>query len=212
MKHDIDTLNSTSELSVRDWLDTFGETDFSDWWEYQLCAAGWWDWFERSDKKRIALTKNAVKILRKIFNSEYINPDTMYVWFKQSLCGDGTLTESLKISDIKTGNVLYSIGYTRSYGWELWDFTEGAYYENTSWEHEVFEGGKLSDVYKFFLNGTPKRAKKDDTVNRFEVYDCNHEVMADFDDYADALDYYANNPCMFIYDVALGKVVEGSDE
>ena len=83
--------------------------------------------------------------------SKKIDIDNMYVWFKQSLCGDGTLTESLKISDKKTGNVLYSIGHVRGrVGWELWDFTEGSHYENTKWEHEVFEHKPLTYVYRFF--------------------------------------------------------------
>lgn len=152
MKHDIKTLNSTSELCIRDWLDTFSDVDFSDWWEYQLCSAGWWDWMEPRDTARIRITKQAVKILNKIKDSEYLDLDTMYVWFKQSLRGDGVYTESIKISDKATGNVLYCITYTRREGWELWDFTEGAHYENTGWDNEVFEKRKLSDVYKFFLN------------------------------------------------------------
>ena len=47
---------------------------------------------------------------------------------------------------------------------------------------------------------------------RFEVYDLNYEVMASFDEYLDALDYYNNNPCMFVYDTLTNKVVEGSDK
>lgn len=47
---------------------------------------------------------------------------------------------------------------------------------------------------------------------RFEVYDINYEVMASFDEYLDALDYYNDNPCMFVYDTLTHKVVEGSDK
>ena len=47
---------------------------------------------------------------------------------------------------------------------------------------------------------------------RFEVYDTNYEVMESFNDYLDALDYFNNNPCMFVYDTILEKVVEGSDK
>lgn len=47
---------------------------------------------------------------------------------------------------------------------------------------------------------------------RFEVYDTNYEVMASFDEYLDALDYYNDNPCMFVYDTLTNKVVEGSDK
>ena len=47
---------------------------------------------------------------------------------------------------------------------------------------------------------------------RFEVYDTNYEVMASFDEYLDALDYYNDNPCKFVYDTLTNKVVEGSDK
>lgn len=47
---------------------------------------------------------------------------------------------------------------------------------------------------------------------RFEVYDTNYEVMTSFNDYLDALDYFNNNHCMFVYDTTLEKVVEGSDK
>jgi len=46
---------------------------------------------------------------------------------------------------------------------------------------------------------------------RFEIYDINNEVMESFNDYTDALDYFNNNPCKFVYDTILNKVVEGSD-
>ena len=47
---------------------------------------------------------------------------------------------------------------------------------------------------------------------RYEVYDVNYEVMASFNDYIDALDYFNNNPCMFIFDTKVNKVVEGNDK
>ena len=52
------------------------------------------------------------------------------------------------------------------------------------------------------------------TVNpkRFEVYDSNNEVMESFVNYVDALDYFNNNPCKFVYDTKLNLVVEGSDK
>ncbi len=46
---------------------------------------------------------------------------------------------------------------------------------------------------------------------RYEVYDCNYEVMESFDSYLDALDFFNDNPCMFVYDTITNKVVEGSD-
>ena len=47
---------------------------------------------------------------------------------------------------------------------------------------------------------------------RYEVYDINYEVMASFAEYLDALDYYNDNPCKFIYDTEQEMVVEGSDK
>ena len=43
---------------------------------------------------------------------------------------------------------------------------------------------------------------------RFEVYDANYEVMTSFNDYLDALDYFNNNSCLFVYDTVFGVVVE----
>lgn len=49
-------------------------------------------------------------------------------------------------------------------------------------------------------------------MKRYEVYDCNKEVMESFDDHLDALDYYNDNNTMFVYDCEKNKIVEGSDE
>lgn len=49
-------------------------------------------------------------------------------------------------------------------------------------------------------------------IMRFEVYDENYEVMASFNEYLDALDYFNDNPCKFVYDTILDEVVEGSDK
>lgn len=47
---------------------------------------------------------------------------------------------------------------------------------------------------------------------RYEVYDINYEVMASFAEYLDALDYFNDNPCKFIFDTVSETVVEGSDK
>ena len=47
---------------------------------------------------------------------------------------------------------------------------------------------------------------------RYEVYDKNYEVMTSFNNYIDALDFFNNNPCKFIYDTILNIVVEGNDK
>ena len=47
---------------------------------------------------------------------------------------------------------------------------------------------------------------------RFEIYDINYEVIVSFEEYIDALEYYNNNSCMFVYDTHTNKIVEGSDK
>lgn len=96
-------------LTLREWINAwdageFRGNDFS-----TQCKAGWYDWFcsDKSLGRRLVAMASKVKIITK---SDKINPDTMYVFFKNNcpMWTSGTY-DDFRICDIETGKVIFTI-------------------------------------------------------------------------------------------------------
>jgi len=79
--------------------------------------AGWYDWFCKDRSLKNKTTKLAKKVIQ-ISQSNKIDINNQYVWFKNNCPMDGNLYDDFRISDIKTGDVIYTIapavGYNHS--------------------------------------------------------------------------------------------------
>lgn len=115
-----------------------------------LIDMGWWDWFDYSLQTLKEFSKDVIKVINRIVNTDKFDKDKCYINLKQSLGCDGFIN-MIQISSIATGKVLYCISKTNN-GWELWDFISGTDYakKEGDWHNEVFEGKTLREVYKFF--------------------------------------------------------------
>lgn len=70
--------------------------------------AGWYDWFCR-DTSLVAKTQKLGKKAIQLMKSEKIDIQKNYVWFKNNCPGSGNLYDDLRIADIETGDVIYTI-------------------------------------------------------------------------------------------------------
>ncbi len=68
----------------------------------------WFDWFCK-DSALINKGINLLKKLKAISKSPKFDNDKCYVFFKNSMTGYGRLFDELKICDIETGDVVYTI-------------------------------------------------------------------------------------------------------
>lgn len=86
--------------------------------------AGWYDWFCR-DTSLAAKTQKLGKKALQLMKSEKIDIQKNYVWFKNNCPCWGNLYDDLRIADMETGNVIYTIipsnGHTANKGVaEVW--------------------------------------------------------------------------------------------
>lgn len=83
------------------------------------CAAGWYDWFCKTESLA-AKTKKLTAKLKTIVSSSKINQETHYVWFKNNCPMVGRLYDDFRIADVETGETIYTIipksGFERDFG------------------------------------------------------------------------------------------------
>lgn len=96
------------ERSIREFIEKFNNGDFNSNNRSIQCDAGWYDWFCRDSSLRNKTYKLTAK-LKKIINSEKINQDTMYVFFKNNCPCNGSLYDDFRICDRETGDVIFTV-------------------------------------------------------------------------------------------------------
>jgi hypothetical protein len=69
---------------------------------------GFFDWF-CNDSALERRAKSLFNNFKKIANSPKINKDTMYLWFKNNCPCIGNLYDDFRISDLSTGNVIFTV-------------------------------------------------------------------------------------------------------
>lgn len=72
------------------------------------CDAGWYDWFCKDTSLRNKTAKLYPKVIQ-IVNTNKINTDECYVFFKNNCPCAYPLYDSFSICDIKTGDVIFYV-------------------------------------------------------------------------------------------------------
>lgn len=137
---------SENNISLRKWLENYENGMYSTGDRNTMCDAGWYDWF-CSDQTLLPRLQGMYPKVKAISKSSKINPDTMYVFFKNNCPMDGKLYDDFRICDMKSGDVIWtispSLGYTKSFGTsEVWGM------ENDF--DEAIVSGNMMDVLKYF--------------------------------------------------------------
>lgn len=136
----------TDEISIRQFLKNFDEGKYDDPSRSTQIEAGWYDWFcyDTSLKnKTIKLTKK----LKSIIESDKINLDTSYVFFKNNCPMVGKLYDDFRICDLETGEVIYCV--TPSSGFDHKKGISEVWGKENKFEDPLVEG-TWEDVLKFF--------------------------------------------------------------
>ena len=110
-------------MTIREFQKRFLAGDFESPDRETQIEAGWYDWF-CSDSALKRKTDRMGKVVARLTDSDKVNLDTMYVFFKNCCPMVGPLYDQFKICDLKTGEVLFCIdlGDQRQVKlWQVWD-------------------------------------------------------------------------------------------
>jgi len=96
------------DISLKQWISNFksGMYDAHD--VKTQCAAGWYDWFCKETSLGGKLQRLAPKVLQ-VAKSKKVDPETMYVFFKNNCPMSGPLYDDFRICDIQEQNVIFTI-------------------------------------------------------------------------------------------------------
>jgi len=134
------------ETNLSEWVEKFDNREFvPNLVEVQI-EAGWFDWF-CADEALGNKTKKLAAKLKQIMESEKIDCENSYVFFKNNCPMLGSLYDDFRICDIESHDVIYtitpSVGYDHKKGVaEVWGK------ENVFKEPLI--SGTWADVKKFF--------------------------------------------------------------
>lgn len=114
----------SDNMSISEFAREFNAGAFKDGAVNIQIYAGWYDWFCR-DTSLAAKTQKLGKKVLQLMKSEKIDIQKNYVWFKNNCPCWGNLYDDLRIADMETGNVIYTIipsnGHTANKGVaEVW--------------------------------------------------------------------------------------------
>ena len=139
-----------SNISITIWAEDFTAGKYQSKSTYVQVEAGWYDWFCQ-DSSLAAKTQFLGGKLMTILNSKKFDNDKTYVWFKNNCPVVGPLYDDLRIADLETDDVIYTIQHLNkgSHGckeahWEVWG-RENGFKEN-------LVNGTWAEVKKFFLS------------------------------------------------------------
>ena len=133
-------------INLNEWVRKFDNKEFVPNFVEVQCDAGWYDWFCKDESLGPKTKKLAVK-LKQVMESDKIDCEKSYVFFKNNCPMNGRLYDDFRICDIESGDAIYTItprvGYNNMNGEaEVWgkenDFKE------------ALVSGKWDDVKKFF--------------------------------------------------------------
>ncbi len=97
-----------TDMNIETFATRFLRGDFQTYDRKTQIEAGWYDWFCR-DTSLAAKTQSLGKKVLQLMQSEKIDIEKNYVWFKNNCPMNGRLYDDFRIADIETGNVIYTI-------------------------------------------------------------------------------------------------------
>jgi len=95
-------------MTVNEFATKFLSGDFEDRSVETQCNAGWYDWFCR-DTSLANKTKTLGKKVLQLMNSEKVDTENMYVFFKNNCPMSGPLYDDFRFCDMENGDVVYTV-------------------------------------------------------------------------------------------------------
>ena len=134
------------DISIREYLKNFDEGKYDDPSRSTQIEAGWYDWFCKDSSLKAKTVKLTAK-LKQIVNSEKINQDTMYVFFKNNCPMVGKLYDDFRICDLVSGDVIFTI--TPKSGHDIHNNRAEVWGKDNRFEEPLVQG-TWKDVKNFF--------------------------------------------------------------
>jgi hypothetical protein len=134
-----------SNQTIAKFIKNFDDNKYSSPDKSTQIEAGWYDWFCKDSSLKNKTYKLA-PIVKRIAKSSKVDPNTMYVFFKNNCPCNGSLYDSFSICDMKTNNVLF------------WITPKSGHYSDNNvaqlFSSDDFKTPKVNttvkDIYKFF--------------------------------------------------------------
>ena len=145
----------SKKMSLRQWQEEYSKGAFDGKDVITQCEAGWYDWFCR-DSSLANKTKKLAEPIMQLIDSDKIDRDKMYVWFKNNCPLGGPLYDDFRIADIETGNVLYTVTYKDPHEegnplWTVFAIVEGRVEEdNGNWTWKSYQFKTTKDLVEWF--------------------------------------------------------------
>lgn len=134
-------------ISLREWQNNYLEGKYDSKDVRVQIEAGWYDWFCSDESLKNRLDKMA-RTLKNLKDSEKINLDTMYVWFKNNCPCTSPLYDDFRIADMTTDNVLYTVMVDS----EQEGCKYAVYGRENDFEEPIFKCGDARELVKWFNN------------------------------------------------------------
>lgn len=149
-----------SDIPIREWVKKFDAGEFNAPDFKTQCEAGWYDWFCK-DSALARKTQKLGRYLKTLLKTGAIDVDNSYVFFKNNCPGVGTLYDDLRVCDLATGEVIWTIvpksGHRSKEGRAgIYGSLDGTV-ENRDFSAALAEGTKKDIVA--FLQGVAARKK-----------------------------------------------------
>lgn len=134
-------------ISLREWQNNYLEGKYDSKDVRVQIEAGWYDWFcsDESLKNRLDKMARTVKNLK---DSEKIDLDNMYVWFKNNCPCEVPLYDDFRIADMKTHDVLYTVMVDN----KREDYKYVVYGRSNGFKSPLFECDNARMLAKWFNN------------------------------------------------------------
>lgn len=132
------------DISVKEWQRRFANGEYLSNDFKTQCAAGWYDWFCRTESLRNK-TQRMGRIILKVKSGGKINMDNWYVWFKNNCPMVGPLYDDFRFADRKTGDVQFTI----CIGDQREDFTYVVYGRKNDFQTPLFQTNYSRELVKW---------------------------------------------------------------
>ena len=141
------------KMSIREWQSRYSKGQFNNPARQMQIRAGWHDWFcdENELERR---THILAEPLMRLKDSSKLLLDKSFVWFMNRSTAEGGLYDDVKISDLDTGKVLYSITHNEPYDddkplWKVYAICEGEIGEEGSMEFSSYSFFSTDDLIEW---------------------------------------------------------------
>lgn len=120
-------------ISIKEWQKRFANGDYKNGDFHTQVAAGWYDWFCRTESLKNK-TYTMGKIILKVQSGGKVDMDNWYLWFKNNCPMRGPLYDDFRFADMETGDIRFTIQINSCWNEHLYTVYGRKPLPNGEWE------------------------------------------------------------------------------